>query len=169
MATESDSIERVLESLAPRLRTLMCRYHISYEDREDLVQEAILVTLPRWEEIENKQGWLLTTIRNLCSVYQRRRKCWSKLVQNTDTSTLQSLAPCIPPPQVQSDYATDLKIILNKTDRKEIFFLYLRYVEELGPTELAAKIGCHPANIRKRAIRTLRHIQINIRPTHSRE
>lgn len=167
MSPTSDSIQGVLEALAPRLRVLITRYRISSVDGEDLIQEALLATLSRWEEIENKEGWLLTTVRNLCSVYQRRQKCWSRLIQSTDTESLQKLAQALSPPQIRVEHTEDLKRLLNDVGGRERYLLYLRFYEDLGPTELASRMGCHPASVRKMALRILGRLQIAAQSPYS--
>jgi RNA polymerase sigma factor (sigma-70 family) len=160
MLADSNSIQSVLELLTPRLRIMIFSYHISSIDGEDLIQEAILAILPKWGEIQNKEGWLLNTVRNLCSAHQRRQKCWSRLVQSTDAETLQKLARALSPPQIRTEYIEDLKRLLGEVGGRDRYLLYLKFYEELGPTELASRMGCHPANVRKMALRILRRLHV---------
>ncbi len=154
-----DAIRSVLEQLTPRLRVLLNRYQISHADGEDLLQEALLVTFSRWEEIDNKAGWLLITVRNLCSAYQRRRRCWSRLVQAVDDEAIQMLARTLPPPQDQVEIIEDIKKLFSRVAAVDRNVVYLKYCEDLGPTQLASRIDCHPASVRKMTLRALEHLR----------
>src|SRR5947199_1593934 len=111
---DPDAITGVLEFLTPRLRRLLARYQIPAMEGEDLLQDALLATLSQWDQIENKEGWLLMTMRNLCSAYSRKRRCWARLVHTTDTETLQALADALTPPQARREVIRDLKRLLEE-------------------------------------------------------
>jgi RNA polymerase sigma factor (sigma-70 family) len=154
-----ETTAEVLSALLPRLRKLISRYQIPSQDGEDLAQEVVSIALLHWKQIEHKDRWLLVATKNLCAAYHRRRKAWDRLVQSVDPSELQALPRIVSPPQENSDRVRDLKRLFAKLDRKHRLLIYLRYYEELGPTELAAQIGCHPANVRKALLRTLARLR----------
>jgi RNA polymerase sigma factor (sigma-70 family) len=156
---DSADIRAVLELMAPRLRMVLARYQIPPADGEDLIQEAVLVTLSRWAEIHNKQGWLLITLRNLCTVYLRRQKCWTRLIESMDPQCLQALAVAMAPSQPACDTSRDLRKLLATLDARERQLLYLRYCENLGPSEVASRLGCHPASVRRMVLRLVARLK----------
>jgi RNA polymerase sigma factor (sigma-70 family) len=167
-----ETVKQTIEVAGPRLRALLYRYQISATDGEDLLQEALLASLSHWEEIDNKQGWLLVTVRNLCSAYRRRQKCWARLVQATDDESIQMLARALPPPQSQVEINRDLRRLLAHVGEHERYILYLKYVEQLGPSELASRIDCHPASVRKmvlRAMSRLHSVAVPLTPSPPKE
>jgi RNA polymerase sigma factor (sigma-70 family) len=170
---DPNDIKTIIAVVEPQIRALLNRYQISFPDGEDILQEALLATLLRWEEIENKEGWLLITVRNLCCTHQRKQKCWSRIIQTTDTECFQGSANILTPPQTQTEIAQDLKKLLTEIGKRERYLLYLKYFEDLGPTELGSRIGCHPANVRKITLRAMERLQIaaaiDISPRYKKE
>lgn len=152
-------VKRVLDALRPRMLAVLARYQIPSADGEDLVQEAILVTLERWEQIDNVPGWLLSVLRYRCSTYQRHRLCWKRLVQTMDPDELQAIAIPLDPPQELCDIHCDLQKLVRNLDTGERRLLVLRFAQDLGRSEVASRIGCHPANVTK----VLRRILIRLR------
>lgn len=156
----SDSVRLFLACVAPQTRSILTRYHIPHSDREDLVQEALIATVYRWQEINNKAGWFLVSLRNVCCAHQRRSRCWDRLVNVVDPDVLRELASAQAPPQEQFETICDLRSLLGELEVNDRQVLYLRFVENLGPTEIASRVGCHPANVRKVACRALARLKI---------
>src|SRR5258708_13286464 len=63
---ERESLEQLLRRLRPRLKQVLGRYRIPAHDAEDLVQEALISTIQKWEVIQDPEAWLLVTLRNRC-------------------------------------------------------------------------------------------------------
>jgi DNA-directed RNA polymerase specialized sigma24 family protein len=45
--------------------------------------------------------------------------------------------------------------LLSKIDDHERRVICLKYIHEMGPTEVALRVGCHPASVRKTVMRAL--------------
>ena len=66
--------EEFLKDVAPRLKGLLADYHIPIDDRDDIVQQALLGLLYQWEKIREPEPWLFGTIKSHCLMYWRRRR-----------------------------------------------------------------------------------------------
>lgn len=161
---ESKDMKGVLDALRPRMLAVLASYHIPSADGEDLLQEAILITLERWNQIENVHGWLLAVLRHRCSIYQRRRLCWQRLVEPMDPDELQAIAVPLDPPQELCDIHCDLLKLFRNLDVGERRLLELRFAEELGRNEVASELGCHPANVTKVLRRVLTRLRAAVAP-----
>jgi hypothetical protein len=62
-----------LKDVEPRLNRLLADYHIPIEDREDIVQQALLALLYQWEKIREPESWLFGTIKRHCLMYKTDR------------------------------------------------------------------------------------------------
>jgi RNA polymerase sigma factor (sigma-70 family) len=156
---ESDRLAALLKILEPQLRALLWRYRVPEMDAQDLIHDAVLAMLSRELQIADPRNWLFIAARNQCVSYLRRRHCWSRLVDAMDPERLQLLAPLVEPPQRAAEIDHDVHCILAKLAESDRTLLTLRYIEGLGPTEIAAQIGCHPGSVRKATLRALSRIQ----------
>src|SRR5579859_7227493 len=105
-----ETLEQLVERLGPRLQRLLYRYRIPVSDADDLVQEALLSTVQKWEQIEDSEAWLLTTLRNRCVVYWRRRR--KRIHEAVDASLLELLAQPQAAPQTRSELLWDLNQVI---------------------------------------------------------
>lgn len=158
--SEGRGITEVVGILRPRILAIMSRYQVPAADGEDLIQEAVLAALERGQEIGNMEGWLLTVIRNRCSVYQRRRICWKRLLEFVDPLELQTLATPLDPPQEYQDVCRDVRLLSRQLSDEEKALLRMCFGELLGRKEIAARMHCHPANIVKLLRRVLARLRI---------
>jgi RNA polymerase sigma factor (sigma-70 family) len=78
MATRSpETVEGLVRALSrnrPRLKFLTASFRLRREEAEDLLQDLALVALRKLEEIQDLDGWLLGTARNLCLMRVRSRR-----------------------------------------------------------------------------------------------
>ena len=70
----SEVLPGALEQLRPALANVLRRYHIPPIDAEDLVQEALAVTLDKWPEVEQLDRWIPAVLANRCISYWRARR-----------------------------------------------------------------------------------------------
>ncbi len=159
MTKEIEDLAEVLAVLTPRLRTLTGHYRIPLQDGEDLIQDAIIIALTHWPEINQKERWILVTAKNLCIAYHRKQRVWGRLLQSIGDEELQALPNTCSPPQEGCDVILDIRKLAASLGKEHRDIIHLRFFEELGPTELAARIGCHPANIRKILLRILAQLK----------
>jgi DNA-directed RNA polymerase specialized sigma24 family protein len=61
-----EGLVRALSRNRPRLKFLTASFRLRREEAEDLLQDLALVALRKLEEIQDVDGWLLGTARNLC-------------------------------------------------------------------------------------------------------
>jgi hypothetical protein len=66
--------EEFRTDVEPRLKRLLAYYHIPIDDREDIVQQALLALLYHWEKIREPEPWLFGTINRKCLLYWRERR-----------------------------------------------------------------------------------------------
>ena len=98
-ALEAEELVAVLARNRSRFRKLLGYQQIPERDREDLVQQAALLTWAARGRIETAEGFLLGTLRRLCSRYHRTRHRREALTQGALLSLeeLPELAHCAAP------------------------------------------------------------------------
>lgn len=146
---ESRRLQDVWDLLSPRMRCMLARNHIPSADADDILQEAALSFLQQSGNIDNAEAWLLVVVKFRCSMYLRRQARWQKLVHPMDPDELQAIAKPLAPPQVQMDVCQDLARLARDLGKDEQRLLYQLFFQNLGRTQVAAQLGCHPANIPK--------------------
>lgn len=72
MSTEF-GFDQFVKSVEPRLREIFDTHQIPEEDREDLLQQALLALLYQWERCRDPERWVYGTIRRHCKMYWRTR------------------------------------------------------------------------------------------------
>src|ERR1700724_1018697 len=60
-------LEPLIKLLRPKLKRVLGGYGIPPHDADDLLQEVFLAALNRWDSIENKEAWMIGTLRNRCA------------------------------------------------------------------------------------------------------
>jgi RNA polymerase sigma factor (sigma-70 family) len=150
---ERESLDQLLRRLRPRLKQVLGRYRIPAHDAEDLVQEALISTIQKWEVIQDPEAWLLVTLRNRCVVYWRKRR--NSLYNSVDTAILELLAEPIAAPQEKAELLWDLNNLLDELPPRCRKLLRLRYGLGFDSTEVAERMGYHPSSVRKVARRCM--------------
>lgn len=69
----ADSITGVAAALAIEIDALFSRFHLSEEAAEELLREVLLLAIYRWDQIDNREIWLLSTLRRACLRRLRRQ------------------------------------------------------------------------------------------------
>src|SRR5258708_33405944 len=64
-------LEPLILRLRPKLKRVLGGYGVPPHDADDLLQEVFLAALIRWDSIENKEAWMIGTLRNRCARYWR--------------------------------------------------------------------------------------------------
>jgi RNA polymerase sigma-70 factor (ECF subfamily) len=148
-----ETLEQLVERLQPRFQSLLYRYRIPVSEAEDLVQEALLSTVQKWAEIEDSEAWLLTTLRNRCVVYWRRRR--KRIHEGVDAALLELLAQPQAAPQTRAELVWDLNQVVSSLPARCRKLLRLRYGLGLDPQEVAVEMGYSPESVRKISARCL--------------
>lgn len=143
----ADSVEDLLCRLEPRLRAVLARFRIPYEDGEDLLQQSLLAYLYKHDTVINPEPWLVGTLRNRCLMYWRTRR--RRLYQAVDSSLLESLAEPRQPTQETAALCRDLENVIARLPERCRSLLRLRYRLGCEPPEAAERLGYRPSGIYK--------------------
>lgn len=149
----AESFDELLERLRPRLKQILYRYQVPIEDAEDILQEALLATVLKWERIKNPEAWLVVTLKNRCLIYWRRRR--GSLYTAVDTVALELLTEPEDPPQERDHLRWDLGNLIGTLPSRHQTLLHMRYVLGHTPSEVAEQLGYCQSSVRKLASRCL--------------
>ena len=146
---DDQTLLELLEAIRPRLKRLLRSYDIPPEDSEDLVQEAILEALRKWDTIRQKDVWLLGTVRFKCSHYWKRKR--GDRVEAFDLADLEGLSGPQAPDQEQKEISLDLRSLTRGVDERHRAALWLRFGVGLSTDEVAQQLGYSAAHRCRRA------------------
>jgi RNA polymerase sigma factor (sigma-70 family) len=153
--TEDEPLERFLERIRPRVKRVLRSYDIPPEDAEDILQEALLDAVRKWDTIQHMESWLLGTLGYKCSHYWRRQRSDRVRIQAVDTPELEELAPPQPPAQDRDGVLLDLHSLMRGLGKKHQAALWLRFGLGLSTEEVAQRLGYCPSSIRKLTLRSM--------------
>jgi RNA polymerase sigma factor (sigma-70 family) len=126
---------------------ILGRYRIPQEDAEDLLQETFVALVFKWQSIRNPKAWLLSTLRNRCTLYWRKRR--QDLFEAVDSALLDALASPQAPPQSRAELRHDLNIAISRLPERYQDLLRLRYGLGCKSSEVAEQMGEGSQEIRK--------------------
>lgn len=155
-ATASD-LGPLVQQLRPKLRRILGGFRIPPADADDLLQEVFLAALRSWDAIENREAWMMATLRKCCAGYWRRRR--TNLLEGVDSALLEALSSPQPAPQEQAAMAWDLQSLCGILPARHRAVLWLRFGMGLSTEEVAERLGYCPASIRKLAGRSLARLR----------
>jgi RNA polymerase sigma factor (sigma-70 family) len=144
--------------MRPRLRKILCQYRIPAEDAEDLLQETLLIAVTKWAEIRNQKAWLAATLKNRCLMYWRSHRSRHN-AEPIDPILLDEVMEPREPPQLQIHASRQLQALLEVLPIGQRKVLLMRCGLEMSPPEVAARLGYHPASIRKVVQRSLARLR----------
>ena len=154
--TEGEPLERFLEGIRPRVKRVLRSYDIPPEDAEDILQEALLDAVRKWDTIQHMESWLLGTLGYKCSHYWRRQRSGRGMrVQAVDTAVLEELAQPQPPAQEREEVIHDLQRLMRGLGKKHQAALWLRFGLGLSTEEVARRLGYCSSSIRKLTTRSM--------------
>lgn len=152
-----EPLEELLERIRPRIKKLLRKYDIPYQDAEDVVQDALLVALSKWESIHYKEGWILGAVRFKCSNYWRRQR--GERLLGMDMPMLEDLSEPQSPGQEQDEIHHDLRSLTRGLDPRQRAALWMRFGVGLDVDEIARRLGYCASSIRKLTGRSLARLQ----------
>ena len=134
------------------LRALFHAEHIDPFDAEDILQEALVVVLRRWQTIDDPPAFLLGTVR-MCILNHRRKLQLERCVP-LEAEHLDRLGggEC---PQRQVDSRHDVRKLLARLPGRSRQIVALRYGDGLSPREIAQALDGSESGVRKMAHRGL--------------
>lgn len=146
--SEADQpFEDLLHACRGEMIRLLARYRIPHEDAEDLLQETFVALVFKWQSIRNPKAWLLSTLRNRCTLYWRKRR--RDLFEAVDAAILDALAAPQEPPQARTELLHDLNLAISRLPDRCQDLLRLRYGLGCKSSEVAEKMGEGSQEIRK--------------------
>lgn len=122
----------------------------SIETAEDLVQDVLARTHPRWSKIAEPGAYVRRAVVNACNSYHRRR-------------FLERAHPQREPEPVAIE-ADELFDVLAQLPPRMRSALVLRYYEDLPENEIAELLGCAPGTARSLIHRGLQRLRLVIEP-----
>jgi RNA polymerase sigma factor (sigma-70 family) len=152
-----EPLEELLERIRPRIKKLLRKYGIPLQDAEDVVQDAILVALSKWDTIHYKEGWILSAVRFKCSNYWRRQR--GDRLLGMEVTLLEELSEPQSPGQEQDEIQHDLRNVTRGLDPRQRAALWLRFGVGLDADEIARRLGYCASSIRKLTGRSLARLQ----------
>jgi RNA polymerase sigma factor (sigma-70 family) len=154
---EDDSLEAVLPRMRGRLKHVLALFHVPAQDAEDVLQEAFLVAARKWDEVRNKEAWLIGTLRYKCFLYWKRQN--NGRMEPYDLADLERLCEPIPPVQERAERRIDLGTLTQDLSSHHRKALWLRFGYGLTHEEIASRLGYCASSIRKMTGRSLARIK----------
>ncbi len=142
-----ESLNTLLRSTRPRLERVLRSFEVPPEDAEDILQDAQLTLLYKWDKIRSPENWLVGTVKKKCIMYWRKRR--GSLCEAVDTAILDLISMPQSPRQEQEELTFDLDRVLSRLSTRCRSLLRLRYGLGYGPTEVAEQMGYRSSSIRK--------------------
>lgn len=149
----TETLDELLLRLRPRFRQVLARFRIPAQDAEDILQEALVAAVHKWEEIQDPEAWLMVTLRNRCLIYWRRQR--DNVFSNVDQTLLELLVKPQEPPQERAELHWDLETLLEEVPERCRRLLRMRYGLGLSSAETANRIGLRADSARKATQRCL--------------
>jgi RNA polymerase sigma factor (sigma-70 family) len=162
---ETTELEQLIEKLRPRLKRILHGYGVPPHDADDVLQEAFLAVLGKWDSIDNKEAWMIGTLRHRCARYWRQRR--SSVLEAVDSALLEALSEPQPAPQERAAMVWDLETVFVTLSVRHRAVLWLRFGLGLSTEEVADRLGYCPASIRKLTLRSLARLRLAVDPPPS--
>jgi RNA polymerase sigma factor (sigma-70 family) len=103
---------------------------------EELVQEAFLEVMQRWDGVDNPEGYLRTVVVNRCRNHQRHLGVGRRRTP-----------PPAPPLTVDAPELDELWAALARLQPRRRMALVLRFYEDLPIGEIARLLDCRPGTV----------------------
>ena len=158
-----DTLEEHLERVRPQIKRLLRSYDIPLQDAEDVLQDALLVAIQKWDTIRHKEAWILGAVRFKCSNYWKKLR--NERILAVEPMVLVELSPAQAPEQEQREIGLDLNSLTRSIDKRHRAALWLRFGVGLDTAEVARRLGYNPNSIRKLTSRSLARLQKQVAAT----
>ncbi len=146
-AISSLTFDEFLERVRPRLKRVFSSWHVPPDDAEDLLQDALIALVFRWNQVRDPESWLTGTVRRHCLMYWRRVR--RQVYLSVDAETLERLSPLESPQQEREDFWADLDDLIQQLPERCRQVLHLRFRLGLDPAEIARALGYQESSISK--------------------
>jgi RNA polymerase sigma-70 factor, ECF subfamily len=162
---DEELFARLLEHARPRLQAMFKLYRVAPEDKEDILQEAILALWRKRAQVKDYEAWLLSAVRMECLRYRRRGR--RQIYSAVDEPALERLADHVGLAETEPSLYQDLRKLVRRLPTRHRALLHLRYGLGLTPEETASQLGYRPASLKKTTTRCLHALRSQLlrRPT----
>jgi RNA polymerase sigma factor (sigma-70 family) len=147
VASSATTFEQFLKAMKPKLKRLLAARYIPIEDAEDVLQQALLALVERWDKVRDPESWLLGTLKRHCSLYWRNQR--RQLHSAVDAALLECLSQPVAPAQQRSDLRNDLRQMIERLPPRCRMLLELRFQLGYDQEEIAARLGYRGSSIGK--------------------
>jgi len=157
---DEELFARLFEQARPRLQAVLKSYGVTPEDREDVLQEAILALWRKRVQIKDYEAWLLSALRTECLRYRRRagRQIYSAL----DVPALERLAGHDGFAETDPSLHQDLRRLIQRLPARHQALIHLRYGLGLTPEETASRLGYRLSSLKKTTTRCLQALRAQL-------
>jgi RNA polymerase sigma-70 factor (sigma-E family) len=122
----------------------------SIETAEDLVQDVLARTQPRWSKVVEPRAYVRRAVVNACNSHHRRRR--------------RERAHPVDRPEPEALKADELFDVLAQLPVRMRAALVLRYYQDLPENDIAELLGCAPGTVRSLIHRGLARLRMVIEP-----
>ena len=154
---EEESLESVLPRMRGRFKRVLAQFHVPIQDAEDVVQEALVVAISKWDQVRAKEAWLLGTLRYKCFLYWKRYG--NGRMVPSELEDLERLSEPVPPTQEGAETRIDLDNLTRDLSAHHRQVLWLRFGWGLTHEEIARELGYCPSSVRKMTGRSLARLK----------
>jgi RNA polymerase sigma factor (sigma-70 family) len=147
VVASSATVEQFLKAIGPKLKRTLATTRVPVEDAEDVLQEALVALVEKWDEIRDRESWLLRTLRNCCFLYWRNQH--RQLHSALDATLLECLSRPVAPAQERSDLRSDLRQMIERLPPRCRALLELRFQLGYDAEEIAERLGYRGSSIGK--------------------
>lgn len=157
-----ETFERLIQPLMEAGFALAVAMLRNREAAEDAMQEAVLKAwrhLPKLHDLDvPPRAWFLTVVANQCR--DARRTPWRRVLRFGS-----------PPAGIQTDHSErvardlDLTRSMARLSPEARALLYLRYAQDMSPSEIARVLGIRPGTVKSRLHRALRTLEAHLEET----
>lgn len=135
-------------------------------DAEDVLQETFetaYAKLPKLRRSDRFGPWLLAIARSRLADAQRRTLSWQRVRQSPEhVNRQQAASPPAETPDGSASFTEVQRVVLESIGQLSDSYrvvVYLRLVEELGPHDIAKRLGLKESAARVRLLRGLRRLR----------
>jgi RNA polymerase sigma factor (sigma-70 family) len=152
-------LEEVFLKVRHKLKAILAFHRIPPEDAEDIIQEAIVVTILRWDSIVDLESWLFGALRIRFSLYRRSKQLLRRYMETVSPQVLDAIVESELPPQERDDMLREIHRASFRLGHQHQAILRLRYRLGYSVAEIAERLGYRPSSVRKLAARAITRIR----------